>query len=61
MESKITRIAYSELRNLGDYENCRVEAEAVVAPGENPSKVMKHLRGWVRTQADDAAETYDED
>jgi len=53
MKSKITRITYTELRKLSKYENCRVEAEAVVVPGDNPAAVMRRLKKWVAVQIDE--------
>lgn len=52
-KSRITRIMYCEVKNLGNYENCRVEAEALVAEDEKPANVMKRLKRWVREQLDD--------
>lgn len=51
MESRIVRISYSRVKNIGNYENCRVEAEAEVVAGEKPGDVMKKLRAWVENQA----------
>ncbi|MBU0846510.1 hypothetical protein KKH23_04920 [Patescibacteria group bacterium] len=49
-KSRIVRIVYGRVKNLGNFENCRVEAEAEVAEGENPVTVMKRLRVWVEKQ-----------
>ena len=51
--SRITRIVYTELKTLGEYENCRVEAEATVAEGDSPAAVMRRLKKWVTTQVDE--------
>jgi len=53
MKSKITRITYAEVKNLGDYETARVEAEAVVVPGDSPGAVMRRLKKWVAIQIDE--------
>lgn len=53
MKSRITRISYTEVKNLGGYETCRVEAEAEVAKGESPAKVMGQIKRWVGTQLDE--------
>lgn len=50
MKSRITKIKYARVKNLSNYENCRVEAEAEVVAGEKPSDVMKKLRLWVEKQ-----------
>jgi len=46
----ITRVTYCRVKNLGDYETCRVEAEAVVSLDESPTVVMTRLRSWVEEQ-----------
>lgn len=53
MKSHIVRITYEEIKNLGNYETCRVTAEAVVAEGESPAKVMGQIKRWVGTQLDE--------
>jgi len=60
MKSKITRIVYEEVKNLGEYETCRVTAEAVVVGDDNPGAVMHRLKRWVATQLDEGP-YYDED
>jgi len=52
MKSKITKITYEEVKNLGNYETCRVGAEAIVAESDNPTTVMHKLKRWVATQLD---------
>ena len=52
-KARITRVTYTEVKNLGNYENCRVEAEALVPEGEDPAKVMKRLKHWVKTQLEE--------
>jgi hypothetical protein len=51
-KARITRITYCEVKNLGNYENCRIEAEAVIPEGEKPGDVMKRLKKWVQEQLD---------
>ena len=58
MKSKITRIVFTQTKNLGNYENCRVEAEAIVEEEDNPNAVMKRLKQWVANQANEGP--YDE-
>ncbi len=53
MKSKITRIIYTEKKYLGGYESCEVAAEATVADGDNPARVMRRLKRWVATQVDE--------
>ena len=53
MKSKITRLVYEEVKNLGNYENCRVVAEAVVATGDKPADVMRRLKRFVAVQLDE--------
>lgn len=48
----ITSVAYRRLKNLGNYENECVEAEAQVAPGEDPKAVYVALVAWVEEQID---------
>jgi len=52
MKSRITKISFSRVKNLGNYETCRVEAEAEIHPGEKPTDVMKKLRAWVENQVE---------
>lgn len=52
----ITKVSYTRVENLGNYENCRVEAEAVVNEGDDPNTVMKRLRKWVECQVEEAVE-----
>jgi len=51
-KSRIVKIVYAEVKNLGNYETCRVEAEAIIPEGEKPADVMKRLKKWVREQLD---------
>lgn len=50
---KITRIVYTEKKNLGNYENCEVEAECSVPDGVNPEVAMRRLKKWVSEQVDE--------
>ena len=50
MESKITKITFAQIRNLGDYENMKVCAEADVHESEDPNEVMGKLKKWVSAQ-----------
>lgn len=52
----ITKVSYTRVKNLGDYETCRVEAEAVVNAEDDPHLVMRRLRNWVEYQVEEAAE-----
>ena len=47
---RITTITYARLRNLGRYENERLEATAEVAEGETAEEVARYLRAWVEQQ-----------
>ena len=62
MKSKITRLAYTEVRSIGRYETCRVEAEATVDPADRPGDVMRRLKKWVAFHVDEgpAEEVEDE-
>lgn len=40
----LIRIHYARLRNLGNYENERVELEAQLAPDEDAHVAYEHLR-----------------
>jgi len=60
-ESNITRIVYARLKKIDRFENCRVEAEATVAPGEDPGKVMHRLRAWVEDQVDISVDLAEDD
>ena len=55
MKSKITKISFSLVKNLGNYETCRVEAEAEIHPDEKPTDVMKKLQAWVENQTEKSA------
>ena len=55
-KSRITEITYARVKNLGDYENARVEATAVIAEGEKPADIMKRLKSWVKTQLEETDE-----
>jgi len=55
-KSRITSITYARLKNLGNWENARVEATAVIAEGEKPADIMKRLKQWVKTQLEDTDE-----
>lgn len=59
MKSKINRISYEEVKSLGEYETCRIVAEADVVDGDSPAAVMKRLKRWVATQLDEGP-YYDE-
>lgn len=48
----ITSVAYRRLKNLGNYENECVEAEAQVAPDDDPKAVYVALVAWVEEQID---------
>lgn len=60
MKSRITEITYTEVKRLGEYETCRVEATAMVVEGDKPDVVMRRLKRWVATQIDEGP-YYDED
>lgn len=51
---RITQVSYTRLINLGDFENCRIGAEAQVDPGDDPVMVVEQLRQFVQqaSQAD---------
>lgn len=49
----VTRIVYARLKNLGDFENARIEAEIHVPPGESVDKAMGKLRKWVDEQLEE--------
>ncbi len=44
---KIQTVTYGRLRNLGNYENDRVESTAVVERGETPEQALVKLADWV--------------
>lgn len=41
---KITKVSYSQLANLGNYENEKVELEATLEEGDNWQDVLEDLR-----------------
>jgi hypothetical protein len=53
MKSRIIEISFSRVKNLGNYENCRVGAKAEIHPDEKPANVMKKLRTWVEKQTEE--------
>lgn len=46
----ITSIRYGQLRNSGNYEHRRMEAEAQVKPGQDPAAVFNYLKEFVEEQ-----------
>ena len=44
---KITEIGVTKVKNLGNYENLRLEVTATVEEGETPAVVAQHLHEWV--------------
>jgi hypothetical protein len=40
----ITKVVYARLFNLGNYENERIEVEAVIGADENPGAIFEELR-----------------
>lgn len=44
---QLKTVTYSRIKNIGNYENERVEAVAVVQPGEDPSEVLRGLKRFV--------------
>jgi hypothetical protein len=62
----ITSVNYSRLVNLGDYENEKLGASAVVPEGYDPEKIVALLKTWVNNlvvgqqQARDLAQEYRE-
>lgn len=46
----IRRIVYARLKNLGDFENERLEAEVTIQDNEDAIKEMRRLRRWVNKQ-----------
>jgi hypothetical protein len=64
--SMITSVNYSRLVNLGDYENEKLGASALVPEGTDPEKVVSVLRDWInnivmsRSEAHRIADEYRE-
>lgn len=46
----IATVTYSRLKNLGNYENERLDATAAVLEGQTPEQVHEQLRTWVHGQ-----------
>ena len=55
----ITSIHYSKLQNLGNYENEKLGATAIVPEGSDPLAIHAELKDWVDTQLGQAQETRD--
>lgn len=43
-ETKITKIGYSQVFNLGDYENEKISVEAEIQEGDDPIQKIEELR-----------------
>jgi len=41
---KLTKITYSETKNLGDFESCKVEATVELNEDDDKDKAMTHLK-----------------
>jgi hypothetical protein len=48
--TQITKVSYAKLTNLGNYENEKIELEAVVKEGEDWKIVLEELRTQVSEQ-----------
>ncbi len=46
---KIKSISYARLKNLGNYQNERVEVTVDVSCGETPEIALKRAKQWVLT------------
>jgi predicted nucleic acid-binding Zn-ribbon protein len=46
----ITSVCYSRLKNLGNYENERLDATTAVLEGQTPEDVHHQLKEWVHQQ-----------
>ena len=47
---QVTRVTYGRLINTGNYENFKVEGEAIVTPGAPPEDALAGLRLFVDTE-----------
>lgn len=54
---KITTITIQKVKNLGNYENVRVDVTATVEEGDTPSMVAQRLHEWVTNQLADMERT----
>ena len=49
---EITKIGFGYVKNLGEYENCKLYMEAAIEPWENPAQSLELLRNRVAEELD---------
>lgn len=43
---RVQTITYARIKNIGNYENERLEVTGIVSAGEDPAKVLRELKGF---------------
>jgi len=56
----ITEVRWGLTVNLGNYESARIDATAVVSPGENPEGTQAKLKEWVLLHSPATRDQWDE-
>jgi len=56
----ITEVRWGLTVNLGNYESARIDAPAVVSPGENPEGTQAKLKEWVLLHSPATRDQWDE-
>ena len=47
---RVSKVSYSRLKNLGNFQHEKVEVELELSEGDNPEDAMKACKGFVNSQ-----------
>ena len=49
---KFTSISYTFVKNVGNYQSKRLEAQVELSDNDSPDEVVKNLQAWVHEKVD---------